>query len=359
MDKLDRRIIQLKIEREACARRRTSIAEALRAIEAEITRLRRSTRTSTTSGNPRRPRCTVAARERIVREIKLEMDARSARATGRKCRSAVRQLPQLGRSSRCGQAPAKYAKKRGCSAPKWPEEIADVVSRATGIPVSKMMQGEREKAAQRNEAAERVVRQTRRCAWLATPSRARGRGRGIRTSRTARSFSWTDGVGKTDSARPRVVPVRFGRPPHPDRHVGVHGEAFGRSPHRRAAGYVGYEEGGHLPIGAVRPAYASSCWTRSRRRTPRVQCAAAGARRRPHDRGQGRTVDFKNTVIVMIEPGLADDPADAGATTRSSSSPVLAEVKTQFRPEFVNRIDEIVVFHALDESTSRTSHASS
>jgi energy-coupling factor transporter ATP-binding protein EcfA2 len=126
-------------------------------------------------------------------------------------------------------------------------------------------------------------------------------------------------------------------------------------------GYVGYEEGGQLTEQVRRKPYSVILLDEVEKAHPDVfnvllQVLDDG---RMTD-GQGRTVDFKNTVLVMTsEPRLARDPALAGQDYDLIKEAVMGEVRRSFRPEFVNRIDEIVVFHALDQITSRRSPRSS
>jgi ATP-dependent Clp protease ATP-binding subunit ClpB len=234
------------------------------------------------------------------------------------------------------------------------EEIAEVVSRATGIPVSKMMQGERDKLLQmEQELHRRVVGQDeaivavsdairRSRAGLSDPNRPYG----------SFMFLGPTGVGKTELCKALAAflfdteeaMIRIDMSEFMEKHSVA--RLIGAPP-----GYVGYEEGGYLTEAVRRKPYSVILLDEIEKAHPDVfnvllQVLDDG---RMTD-GQGRTVDFKNTVIVMtsnlgshkIQSMEDSDPALVKLS-------VMAEVKTHFRPEFINRIDEIVVFHALDE----------
>jgi ATP-dependent Clp protease ATP-binding subunit ClpB len=235
------------------------------------------------------------------------------------------------------------------------EEIAEVVSRATGIPVSKMMQGERDKLLHMEERLhERVVGQDEAVRLVADAIR-RSRAGLSDPNRPYGSFLFLGptGVGKTELCK-ALAGFLFDSEDHLIRvdmseFMEKHSVArlIGAPP-----GYVGYEEGGHLTEAVRRKPYAVILLDEIEKAHPDVfnvllQVLDDG---RMTD-GQGRTVDFKNTVIVMTSNlGSQMIQSMAGSDSGLIKIAVLAEVKTQFRPEFVNRIDEIVVFHALEES---------
>ena len=235
------------------------------------------------------------------------------------------------------------------------EEIAEVVSRATGIPVSRMMQGERDKLMHIEEKLhERVVGQDeaivavsdairRSRAGLSDPNRPYG----------SFMFLGPTGVGKTELCK-ALAGFLFDADDHMIRidmseFMEKHSVArlIGAPP-----GYVGYDEGGYLTEAVRRKPYSVILFDEIEKAHPDVfnvllQVLDDG---RMTD-GQGRTVDFKNTVIVMtsnlgshkIQSMDSDDPGVVKLA-------VMAEVRSHFRPEFINRIDEIVVFHALDDN---------
>ena len=234
------------------------------------------------------------------------------------------------------------------------EEIAEVVSRATGIPVSKMMQGEREKLLQMEDRLhQRVVGQDeavrlvsdairRSRAGLADPNRPYG----------SFLFLGPTGVGKTELCK-ALAGFLFDSEEHMIRidmseFMEKHSVSrlIGAPP-----GYVGYEEGGHLTEAVRRKPYSVILLDEIEKAHPDVfnvllQVLDDG---RMTD-GQGRTVDFKNTVIVMTSNlGSQMIQQMSGDDYQVIKLAVMGEVKSYFRPEFINRIDEVVVFHSLDE----------
>ena len=174
-------------------------------------------------------------------------------------------------------------------------------------------------------------------------------------------FLGPTGVGKTELCKALAEFLFDSRAPDPHRHERVHGEALGRRLIGAPPGYVGYEEGGYLTEAVRRKPYSVILLDEVEKAHPDVfnvllQVLDDG---RMTD-GQGRTVDFKNTVIVMTSNlGSQMIQQMSGDDYGVIKVAVMAEVKTYFRPEFINRIDEVVVFHALDESTSPVSPRSS
>ncbi len=234
------------------------------------------------------------------------------------------------------------------------EEIAEVVSRATGIPVSKMMQGERDKLLHMEEALHRrVVGQDEAVQVVADAIRRSRSGLGD-PNRPYGSFLFLGptGVGKTELCKALAEflfdseqhLIRIDMSEFMERHSVA--RLIGAPP-----GYVGYEEGGYLTEAVRRKPYSVILLDEVEKAHPDVfnvllQVLDDG---RMTD-GQGRTVDFKNTVIVMTSNlGSQMIQQMAGDDYGLIKLAVMAEVKTTFRPEFINRIDEIVVFHALSE----------
>ena len=234
------------------------------------------------------------------------------------------------------------------------EEIAEVVSRATGIPVSKMMQGEREKLLLMEERLHRRVVGQGEAVRLVSDAIRRSRAGLGDPRRPYGSFLFLGptGVGKTELCK-ALAEFLFDSEEHLIRidmseFMEKHSVArlIGAPP-----GYVGYEEGGYLTEAVRRKPYSVILLDEVEKAHPDVfnvllQVLDDG---RMTD-GQGRTVDFKNTVIVMTSNlGSQMIQTMAGDDYQVIKLAVLGEVKTHFRPEFINRIDEIVVFHALDE----------
>ncbi|HQZ46399.1 MAG TPA: AAA family ATPase, partial [Usitatibacteraceae bacterium] len=230
--------------------------------------------------------------------------------------------------------------------------------RATGIPVSKMMQGERDKLVRMEDRLhERVVGQEE-AVRLVSDAIRRSRSGLSDPNRPYGSFLFLGptGVGKTELCK-ALATFLFDSEDHLIRvdmseFMEKHSVArlIGAPP-----GYVGYEEGGHLTEAVRRKPYSVILLDEVEKAHPDVfnvllQVLDDG---RMTD-GQGRTVDFKNTVVVMTSNlGSQMIQAMAGSDPALVKTAIMAEVKTQFRPEFVNRIDEIVIFHALGEEHIR------
>jgi ATP-dependent Clp protease ATP-binding subunit ClpB len=234
------------------------------------------------------------------------------------------------------------------------EEIAEVVSRATGIPVSKMLQGERDKLLlMEDRLHQRVVGQDE-AVRLVSDAIRRSRAGLSDPNRPYGSFLFLGptGVGKTELSK-ALAEFLFDSEDHLVRidmseYMEKHSVArlIGAPP-----GYVGYEEGGHLTEIVRRKPYAVILLDEIEKAHPDVfnvllQVLDDG---RLTD-GQGRTVNFKNTVMIMTSNrGSQMIQSMADQDYQVVKLAVLGEVKSHFRPEFINRIDEIVVFHALDE----------
>src|SRR2546423_4179169 len=234
------------------------------------------------------------------------------------------------------------------------EEIAEVGARATGIPVSKLMQGEREKLLQmETKLHERVIGQDEAITAVANAIR-RSRSGLSDPNRPTGSFLFLGptGVGKTELCKVLAAflfdseehLIRVDMSEYMEKHSVS--RLIGAPP-----GYVGYDEGGHLTESVRRKPYSVILLDEVEKAHPDVfnvllQVLDDG---RLTD-GQGRTVDFKNTVIVMTSNlGSHQIMQLAGQDSETIRDAVWVEVKQHFRPEFLNRIDETVVFHALDQ----------
>ncbi|MFM7048544.1 MAG: AAA family ATPase, partial [Polynucleobacter sp.] len=234
------------------------------------------------------------------------------------------------------------------------EEIAEVVSRATGIPVSKMMQGERDKLLKMEEHLhERVVGQDEAIRAVSDAIR-RSRAGLSEENKPYGSFMFLGptGVGKTELCK-ALAEFLFDSD---DRLIRIDMSEF-MEKHSVARligappGYVGYEEGGYLTEQVRRKPYSVILFDEIEKAHPDVfnvllQVLDDG---RLTD-GQGRTVDFKNTVIVMTSNiGSHLIQSMTGKNQAEVKEAVFGELKNHFRPEFLNRVDEIVVFHGLDQ----------
>ena len=357
MDKLDRRLIQLKIEREAMKKEKDEASQKrLGLIEEEITRLEREY--GDLEEVWRAEKSAVQGSQHIKEEIeKLRLQMEEARRKGDWQKMSELQygrMPELeAKLKQADKGDAPSDKPRLLRTQVGAEEIAEVVSRATGIPVSKMMQGERDKLLQmEDELHKRVVGQheaigavsdaiRRSRAGLADPHRPYG----------SFMFLGPTGVGKTELTKALAAflfdteesLIRLDMSEFMEKHSVA--RLIGAPP-----GYVGYEEGGYLTEAVRRKPYSVILLDEIEKAHPDVfnvllQVLDDG---RMTD-GHGRTVDFRNTVIVMTSNlGSHKIQSMEDSDPQLIKLAVMAEVRGHFRPEFINRIDEMVVFHALD-----------
>ncbi|MBV8667425.1 MAG: ATP-dependent chaperone ClpB [Burkholderiaceae bacterium] len=359
MDKLDRRLIQLKIEREAVRKEKDDASKRrMGLIEEEIAKLEREY--ADLQEVWKAEKAAVQGSQHIKEEIeKLRLQMDEAKRTGDWQKMSELQygrLPQLEAQLKSADAVQKdnAQKPRLLRTQVGAEEIAEVVSRATGIPVSKMMQGERDKLLHmEDELHKRVVGQDEAIDAVSDAIRRSRAGLGD-PNRPYGSFMFLGptGVGKTELCKALATflfdteesLIRLDMSEFMEKHSVS--RLIGAPP-----GYVGYDEGGYLTEAVRRKPYSVILLDEIEKAHPDVfnvllQVLDDG---RMTD-GQGRTVDFKNTVIVMtsnlgshkIQAMEESDPAVVKMA-------VLAEVRGHFRPEFINRIDELVVFHALDQ----------
>jgi ATP-dependent Clp protease ATP-binding subunit ClpB len=367
MDRLDRRLIQLKIEREAVRKEKDEASKKrMGLIEDEIGKLEKEysdldeiwkAEKAQVQGSAHikeeidRVRAEIA---RLQREGRLEKVAELQYGELPKLEAQLKAAENtIKAKAGAGVSPQDTAKKL-LRTQVGAEEIAEVVSRATGIPVSKMMQGEREKLLLMEERLHgRVVGQDEAVRMVSDAIR-RSRAGLSEENRPYGSFLFLGptGVGKTELCK-ALASFLFDSEEHLIRidmseFMEKHSVArlIGAPP-----GYVGYEEGGYLTEAVRRKPYSVILLDEVEKAHPDVfnvllQVLDDG---RMTD-GQGRTVDFKNTVIVMTSNlGSQMIQQMAGDDYGVIKLAVMAEVKTYFRPEFINRIDEVVVFHALDE----------
>ncbi len=358
MDKLDRRIIQLKIEREAVKKEKDDASKKrLALLEEEILKLEREYADfdEILRGEKAAVQGTQGVKEQIEK-LKLDMD--EARRRGDFAAMSEIQygkLPDLEKKlkdAETSKGDAKSTKPKLLRTQVGAEEIAEVVSRATGIPVSKMMTGEREKLLHiedalhkrvvgQDEAVQLVADAIRRSrAGLADPNKPYG----------SFLFLGPTGVGKTELTKALAnfmfdseeALIRIDMSEYMEKHSVA--RLIGAPP-----GYVGFDEGGQLTEQVRRKPYSVILFDEVEKAHPDVfnvllQALDDG---RMTD-GQGRTVDFKNTVMIMTSNlGGSKIQSMVEEPTELVKIAVMAEVKSHFRPEFINRIDEIVVFHAL------------
>ncbi|MBX3635009.1 MAG: AAA family ATPase, partial [Rubrivivax sp.] len=364
MDKLDRRLIQLKIEREAVRKEKDEASiKRMGLIEDEIAKLEREYADLEEIWKAEKAQAQGSAQvKEEIERIKLQIEEFKRKGDFNKVAELqYGRLPELEKTLHAAQA--KEAGKKGAGkeggAPQLlrtmvgAEEIAEVVSRSTGIPVSKLMQGEREKLLQMEaKLHERVVGQDEAIVAVADAIR-RSRAGLSDPNRPLGSFLFLGptGVGKTELCK-ALAGFLFDSEDHMIRvdmseYMEKHSVSrlIGAPP-----GYVGYDEGGALTEAVRRKPYSVLLLDEVEKAHPDVfnvllQVLDDG---RLTD-GQGRTVDFKNTVIVMTSNlGSHLIMQMAGQPSADIRDAVWVEVKNHFRPEFLNRIDETVVFHALD-----------
>jgi ATP-dependent Clp protease ATP-binding subunit ClpB len=359
MDRLERRLVQLKIEREAVKKdkdeasqkRLEKLEQDISAINKEFTDLEEIWKSE---------KAVVQGSAQIksdLEQARLDMDA--ARRAGDLEKMSELQygvIPDLeGRlnSVSAAESESEMPEKRLLRNKVTEEEIAEVVSKWTGIPVSKMLEGERDKLLRMEDALhERVIGQKEAVVAVANAVR-RSRAGLSDPSKPNGSFLFLGptGVGKTELCKALATflfdsddaMVRIDMSEFMEKHSVA--RLVGAPP-----GYVGYEEGGYLTEAVRRRPYSVLLLDEVEKAHPDVfnillQVLDDG---RLTD-GQGRTVDFRNTVIVMTS-NLGSDIIQnlAGEDNyEAMKSAVMEVVGTHFRPEFINRVDEVVVFHPL------------
>jgi ATP-dependent Clp protease ATP-binding subunit ClpB len=359
LDKLERRAIQLKIEREAVRREKDEASlKRFGLIEEEIAKLEKEYADLEEIWKAEKAQVQGSAHiKEAIEKIKFEMEEATRKGEWQKVSELqYGKLPQLEaqlKQASSVEENSTKTKHKMLRTEVGADEIAEVVSRATGIPVSKMMTGEREKLLKmETKLHERVVGQDEAVRLVSDA---------IRRSRSGLSdpnkpygsflFLGPTGVGKTELCK-ALAGFMFDSEDHLIRidmseYMEKHSVSrmIGAPP-----GYVGYEEGGALTEAVRRKPYSVILLDEIEKAHPDVfnvllQVLDDG---RLTD-GQGRTVDFKNTVIIMtsnLGSQMIQNMADQDYQLVKLA--VMGEVKAHFRPEFVNRIDEVVVFHSLD-----------
>lgn len=357
LDRLDRRLIQLKIEREALKKETDESSKIrLENLEKEITEL--SKKYADLNEVWKAEKATLQGEQKIKSELeKAQFELEKARRSGDLNRMSELQYGHIPALEKKLIAAQKMAKKephlvRNKVSEK---EIAEIVSQWTGIPVAKMLEGEREKLLHMEDALHRrVIGQDEAIAVVANA---------IRRSRAGLSdpkrpigsfiFSGPTGVGKTEVCKALAgflfdsddAMVRLDMSEFMEKHSVA--RLIGAPP-----GYVGYEEGGYLTEAVRRKPYSVVLLDEIEKAHSDVfnillQVLDDG---RLTD-GQGRTVDFRNTVIVMTS-NLGSQIIQELTSKKDYAalkSTLMDIIAQHFRPEFINRVDEVVVFHALSE----------
>ena len=361
MDKLDRRLIQLKIEREALKKEKDEASKRrLATLETDIKKLEREYSDLDEIWKAEKASVQDAAHIKEFLE-KARTDLESARRAGDLSRMSELQygrIPEL--EKKLAQATASEDQPMQLMRNKvTEEEIAEVVSRWTGIPVSKMLEGEKEKLLRMEDALKtRVVGQDeavravsnairRSRAGLSDPNRPTGSflflgPTGVGKTELTKALAWF--LFDTEDAMVRIDMSEFMEKHSVARLIGA------------PPGYVGYEEGGYLTEAVRRKPYSVILLDEIEKAHPDVfnvllQVLDDG---RLTD-GQGRTVNFKNTVVVMTSNlGSQVIMEMAGEENYQKMKDAVMEIVAQhFRPEFINRVDETVVFHPLGKDQIR------
>jgi ATP-dependent Clp protease ATP-binding subunit ClpB len=363
MDRMERRLIQLKIQREALKKEKDAQSrQRLADLETEIESLQREFNDLEEIWKAEKAMLTGATKlKEQIERAKLELEAAQRKQDyARMSEIQYGQLPALEKQL----AAAQEAEQKGFRLLQdkvTDEEIAEVVSRWTGIPVSKMLEGEREKLLKMEDALRgRVIGQEEAIKVVSDAVR-RSRAGLSDPDRPSGSFLFLGptGVGKTELCKALAeflfdssdAMVRIDMSEFMEKHAVS--RLIGAPP-----GYVGYEEGGYLTEAVRRRPYSVILLDEVEKAHPDVfnillQVLDDG---RLTD-GQGRTVDFRNTVIVMtsnLGSSLIQELAgDTPESYTQMKAAVMGVVQAHFRPEFINRLDDIVVFHPLDKAQIR------
>jgi ATP-dependent Clp protease ATP-binding subunit ClpB len=357
LDTIDREIVRLKIEQEALKKERDAASrERLRALEAELVALEKKSADLTSRWKSEKEKLSEA------QKLKAELDQARIELANVQRRGEYQRAGELA----YGRIPELEKKLKGIEGKEaagaaayeavTADHVAQVVSRWTGIPVDRMLEGEREKLLHMEESlGKRVVGQAEAVKAVSTAVR-RARAGLQDPHRPIGSFMFLGptGVGKTELTKAlaaflfdeETALLRIDMSEYMEKHSVA--RLIGAPP-----GYVGYEEGGALTEAVRRRPYQVVLFDEIEKAHPDVfnvllQVLDDG---RLTD-GQGRTVDFRNTLIVMTSnlgaEFLVNQPE--GHDSEQVKDQVMAVVRASFRPEFLNRVDEIILFHRLKRS---------
>ena len=375
LDEVERRIMQLEIEREALKKETDKASkDRLQKLEKELADLKENKNRLTSHWQQEKE--TILAGRKLKEELEqVRIEIERAQRGGDYARASELQygrLPALEQQIKDEEARLSTMQQghRMLKEEVDEEDIADVVSRWTHIPVSRLMEGEIQKLLKMEARLhDRVVGQEEAISAVANAIR-RARAGLQDPNRPLGSFIFLGptGVGKTELARALAefmfddehAMVRIDMSEYQEKHTVS--RLIGAPP-----GYVGYEESGQLTEAVRRRPYAVVLFDEIEKAHPEVlnvmlQLLDDG---RLTD-GKGRTVDFKNTVVIMtsnvgshfiaeaaVARAVAPRDADEGTLDEGTKREVLDALRAQFRPEFLNRVDEIIVFHALTRAQMR------
>jgi len=358
LDEIDRQVMQLEIEREALKKEKDDASKKrLSELEGELAELREKSAELTARWQAERDAIAELRKQKEqIDQVRIEIEQaeraydlqKAAELRYGKLRTLEAQMQQAEDRVRQLQEKSALLKEEVDG-----EEIAAVVSKWTGIPVSKLMQGERQKLVQlENVLHKRVIGQEEAVHAVAAAIR-RSRAGLQDPNKPIGSFIFLGptGVGKTELARSLAdflfdsdqSMIRIDMSEYQERHTVS--RLIGAPP-----GYVGYDEGGQLTEAVRRRPYSVVLFDEIEKAHPEVfntllQVLDDG---RLTD-GQGRTIDFKNTVIIMTSNLGSQYILDVAGIDEEVERRVKSVLREHFRPEFLNRVDEIVIFHALQK----------
>jgi ATP-dependent Clp protease ATP-binding subunit ClpB len=360
LEGLERRIMQLEIEREALRKEKDQASkERLKALEKELANL--NNERATLKAQWENEKHAIEGGQKLREEIeKVRHEIELAQRKGELGRVAELQygkLPQLEKQLKEAEAKAHSVKggPRLLQEEVTADEVAEVVARWTGVPVSRLLEGEKEKLLRLDEILHQRVIGQGEAVQAVSDAVIRARSGLKDPKRPIGSFIFLGptGVGKTELARALAESLfdseenitRIDMSEYMEKHAVA--RLIGAPP-----GYVGYEEGGQLTEAVRRKPYCVVLFDEIEKAHHDVfnvllQILDDG---RLTD-SQGRTVDFKNTIIIMTSnigsPHLLENVSESGEISDPVRKKVMNELRTQFRPEFLNRIDEIVLFKPL------------
>ncbi|MCS7089962.1 MAG: ATP-dependent chaperone ClpB [Verrucomicrobiota bacterium] len=361
LEQLERRITQLEIEREALRKEKDEASrERLQALEKELANLQAQRDTLRAQWQAEKQLVDDIQKLREALELaRNEMEkARRAHDLGRVAEYQYGKIPELEKQLRELEARADAIGRSGQRLLReevTPDEIAEVVSRWTGIPVARLLEGEKEKLLRLDQILHRRVIGQDEAVLAVADAVVRARSGLKDPKRPIGSFIFLGptGVGKTELARALAEAlfdseeniIRIDMSEYMEKHAVA--RLIGAPP-----GYVGYEEGGQLTEAVRRKPYSVVLFDEIEKAHPDVfnillQILDDGRLTDSH----GRTVNFKNTIIIMTSnigsPFLLENASETGEIAEGVRRKVMAELRAHFRPEFLNRVDEVVLFKPL------------